>query len=207
MSNNRSRTLAAIIAGVLATAAAPAVVAAEGAKPELENIVVTGTRVADRSATETSVPIDVVSAEALANVGVTELNQALSSVLPSFNFMLTYNTGAAFSFLAGAGGWQRWFFLGLGSLVSIGLIIWLRRLKPGEKWLAVALALILGGAVGNLIDRAWLGQVIDFIQLYYDRWYWPAFNVADSAITVGAALLVLDSLWSRNAGDLKDPAA
>ena len=82
MSNNRSRTLAAIISGVLAAAAAPAVVAAEGAKPELENIVVTGTRVADRSATETSVPIDVVSAEALANVGVTELNQALSTVLP-----------------------------------------------------------------------------------------------------------------------------
>ncbi|MDS4040439.1 MAG: signal peptidase II [Candidatus Competibacter sp.] len=128
------------------------------------------------------------------------------SVLPSFNLMLTYNTGAAFSFLAGAGGWQRWFFLGLGSLVSIGLIVWLRRLKPGDKWLAAALALILGGAVGNLIDRAWLGQVIDFIQLYYDRWYWPAFNIADSAITVGAALLIVESLWSRDAGGMKNPA-
>ena len=128
-------------------------------------------------------------------------------VLPGFNLMLTYNTGAAFSFLAHAGGWQRWFFLGLGATVSIGLIVWLGRLKPGEKWLAAALALILGGAVGNLIDRAWLGQVIDFIQLYYDRWYWPAFNIADSAITVGAVLLVLESLWSRNAGGLKDPAA
>ena len=117
-------------------------------------------------------------------------------VLPSFNLLLTYNTGAAFSFLAGAGGWQRWFFLGLGSLVSIGLIVWLRRLKPTETRLAAALALILGGAIGNLIDRAWLGQVIDFIQLYYQHWYWPAFNLADSAITVGAALLVLDSLWS-----------
>ncbi len=117
-------------------------------------------------------------------------------VLPSFNLLLTYNTGAAFSFLAGAGGWQRWFFLGLGLLVSIGLIVWLRRLKPTETRLATALALILGGAIGNLIDRAWLGQVIDFIQLYYQRWYWPAFNLADSAITVGAALLVLDSLWS-----------
>ncbi len=117
-------------------------------------------------------------------------------VLPSFNLLLTYNTGAAFSFLAGAGGWQRWFFLGLGSLVSIGLIVWLRRLKPTETRLATALALILGGAIGNLIDRAWLGQVIDFIQLYYQHWYWPAFNLADSAITVGAALLVLDSLWS-----------
>ncbi len=120
-------------------------------------------------------------------------------VLPSFNLLLTYNTGAAFSFLAGAGGWQRWFFLGLGLLVSIGLIVWLRRLKPTETRLAAALALILGGAIGNLIDRAWLGQVIDFIQLYYQHWYWPAFNLADSAITVGAALLVLDSLWSGRA--------
>ena len=117
-------------------------------------------------------------------------------VLPSFNLLLTYNTGAAFSFLADAGGWQRWFFLGLGLLVSIGLIVWLRRLKPTETRLATALALILGGAIGNLIDRAWLGQVIDFIQLYYQHWYWPAFNLADSAITVGAVLLVLDSLWS-----------
>ena len=120
-------------------------------------------------------------------------------VLPSFNFMLTYNTGAAFSFLADAGGWQRWFFLGLGAAVSIGLIVWLHRLKPEEKRLALALALILGGAIGNLIDRAWLGQVIDFIQLYYDRWYWPAFNIADSAITLGAMLLVLDSFWTREA--------
>jgi signal peptidase II len=120
-------------------------------------------------------------------------------VLPSFNFMLTYNTGAAFSFLADAGGWQRWFFLGLGATVSIGLIVWLYRLKFEEKRLALALALILGGAVGNLIDRAWMGQVIDFIQLYYDRWYWPAFNIADSAITLGAMLLVLDSFWTREA--------
>ncbi|QQS53186.1 MAG: lipoprotein signal peptidase [Candidatus Competibacteraceae bacterium] len=127
-------------------------------------------------------------------------------ILPSFNLLLTYNTGAAFSFLAGAGGWQRWFFLGLGSLVSIGLIVWLRRLQPTEKRLATALALILGGAIGNLIDRAWLGQVIDFIQIYYQRWYWPAFNIADSAITVGAVLLVLDSLWSGKPGDRNTPA-
>jgi signal peptidase II len=82
----------------------------------------------------------------------------------------------------------------------------LTRLKPEEKWLAVALALILGGAVGNLIDRAWLGQVIDFIQLYYDRWYWPAFNIADSAITIGATLLVVDSLWSRDTPSPQPPA-
>ena len=75
----------------------------------------------------------------------------------------------------------------------------MHRLKIEEKRLAFALALILGGAVGNLIDRAWLGQVIDFIQLYYDRWYWPAFNIADSAITLGAMLLVLDSFWTREA--------
>jgi signal peptidase II len=128
-------------------------------------------------------------------------------ILPSFNLMLTYNTGAAFSFLADAGGWQRWFFLGLGAAVSLGLTVWLTRLKPGEKRLAVALALILGGAVGNLIDRAWLGQVIDFIQIYYDRWYWPAFNIADSAITIGAMLLVADSLLARETTTpVKNPA-
>ena len=127
-------------------------------------------------------------------------------VLPSFNLMLTYNTGAAFSFLADAGGWQRWFFLGLSALVSLGLIVWLWRLKPSDGRLAAALALILGGAVGNLIDRAWLGQVIDFIQLYYDRWYWPAFNVADSAITVGAVLLVADSLFAKETGPTDHPA-
>lgn len=128
-------------------------------------------------------------------------------VLPSFNLLLTYNTGAAFSFLAGASGWQRWFFLALGLAVSIGLIVWLHRLKPEQKWLALALALILGGAVGNLIDRIWLGQVIDFIQIYYDHWYFPAFNVADSAISVGAVLMVLDSLFSKDVNRLKNPAS
>lgn len=127
-------------------------------------------------------------------------------VLPSFNLTLTYNTGAAFSFLAGAGGWQRWFFLGLGLLVSIGLIVWLHRLKPEEKWLAAALALILAGAVGNLIDRVWLGQVIDFIQVYYDRWYFPVFNLADIAINIGAVLLVVDSLRTKNAGRSVNPS-
>lgn len=124
------------------------------------------------------------------------------AILPSFNLMLTYNTGAAFSFLREAGGWQRWFFLSLGIAVSIGLIVWLTRLKPEEKRLALALALVLGGAIGNLIDRAWLGHVIDFIQLYYQNWYWPTFNIADSAITVGAVLLVLDSLHSKDANSI-----
>ena len=89
-----------------------------------------------------------------------------------------------------------------GIAVSIGLIIWLTRLKPEEKRLALALALVLGGAIGNLIDRTWLGHVIDFIQLYYQNWYWPTFNIADSAITVGAVLLVLDSLHSKDANSI-----
>lgn len=117
-------------------------------------------------------------------------------VLPSFNLTLMYNPGAAFSFLAEAGGWQRWFFLLLSMTVSVVLVLWLSRLKTGQFRLAAALALVLGGAIGNLIDRIWHGHVIDFIQVYYDRWYWPAFNVADSAITVGATLLILDSLLS-----------
>ena len=116
-------------------------------------------------------------------------------VLPSFNLTLMYNTGAAFSFLASASGWQRWFFLILSTVISIILIIWMGRLQRGQHRLAAALALILGGAVGNLIDRAVFGHVIDFIQVYYERWYWPAFNIADSAITIGAVLLIIDSLF------------
>jgi len=115
-------------------------------------------------------------------------------VMPSFNWFLAYNTGAAFSFLGDAGGWQRWFFIGLAIVVSIVLLIWLRNLKDDRKWEAFSLALILGGAIGNVIDRIYLGHVIDFIQLYYDTFYWPAFNVADSAICVGAAILIWDGL-------------
>ncbi len=117
-------------------------------------------------------------------------------VLPCFNFTLLYNTGAAFSFLAQAGGWQRWFFLLLSLAISTVLVLWIGRLQHGQTPLAIALSLILGGAVGNLIDRVAHGHVIDFVDLYYDRWHWPAFNVADSAITVGAILLVLDNLYS-----------
>ncbi len=117
-------------------------------------------------------------------------------VVPSFNLTLMYNTGAAFSFLADSGGWQRWFFMSLSLVISITLIIWLYRLRPGQGLLAAALALIIGGALGNLIDRTLHGHVIDFIQVFYDRFYWPAFNVADSAITIGAALLIIDSLIS-----------
>ena len=114
------------------------------------------------------------------------------AVLPFFNLTLLHNTGAAFSFLSDAAGWQRWFFIILAAVVSLVLIVWLRRLQPAQRWLAVALALVIGGAVGNVIDRLLYGYVIDFIQLYYQRWYWPAFNAADSAISVGAVILVLD---------------
>jgi len=117
-----------------------------------------------------------------------------------FSFSLAYNSGAAFSFLAGASGWQRWFFVAIAIVVSAVLVIWLKRLKAHETWVAFALALILGGAIGNLIDRIAYGQVIDFILLHFQhRWYFPAFNLADSAISVGAAVLILDMLRDKRA--------
>lgn len=121
------------------------------------------------------------------------------AVLPSFNLFLTYNTGAAFSFLREAGGWQRWLFAGLSMGVSAFIVIWLRRIPSDHRWLACALALVLGGAVGNLIDRLFRsgGGVVDFIDLYYGGWHWPAFNAADSAISVGALMLV----WSALRGE------
>jgi signal peptidase II len=106
-----------------------------------------------------------------------------------------HNVGAAFSFLASASGWQRWVFIGLAVLVSIGITIWLIKLPRGvHALLAAGLALVLGGALGNVIDRIRLGYVIDFIHFHWERAYFPAFNVADSAITVGAACLLLDAL-------------
>jgi signal peptidase II len=111
-----------------------------------------------------------------------------------FNLTLAHNTGAAFSFLSDASGWQRWFFMALTIVVSVFIVTWLKRLHASESWTAAGLTLILGGATGNLIDRIAYGHVIDFIQWYYDGWYWPTFNVADSAITVGAAILVLHGL-------------
>lgn len=111
-------------------------------------------------------------------------------VVPFFNITLAYNTGAAFSFLADQGGWQRWFFSLLALLVSIALVVWISRLKRHEKGVGYALSLILGGAVGNLIDRVLYGHVIDFLDVYYGSYHWPAFNIADSAICVGAVLMV-----------------
>jgi len=114
-----------------------------------------------------------------------------------FDWMLTYNTGAAFSFLAEAGGWQRWFLAGVALAVSVFIVVWLFRLAPADRGLVIPLGLILGGGVGNLIDRVWLGHVVDFISLHYDRWYWPAFNLADSAITAGAAWWLLTAFFGN----------
>lgn len=114
-------------------------------------------------------------------------------LVPYFNLTYVRNTGAAFSFLSEAGGWQRWFFAGLAVVISIVITVWLARLKQHETWLAVALSLVLGGAIGNLIDRLAYGYVIDFLDVYYQTWHWPAFNIADSAITLGVLLMLLES--------------
>ncbi|HEX4648089.1 MAG TPA: signal peptidase II [Steroidobacteraceae bacterium] len=122
-------------------------------------------------------------------------------VLPVLDIILTYNTGAAFSVLSEASGWQRWLFVALALAVSAGLIVWMRRLRAAAQGLlACALAFIVGGALGNMIDRLTLGRVVDFIHVHWGAAYFPAFNVADSAITVGAAVLLIDAwLESRRA--------
>ena len=127
------------------------------------------------------------------------------AVLPFLNFYLTHNTGAAFSFLRDAGGWQRWLFAALSLGVSAFIVVWLWRLPRGHAWLACALALVLGGAVGNLIDRLGRadGAVVDFIDVYYGTWHWPAFNVADSAISVGAVMLVLGAIRGEKGAENK----
>ena len=118
-------------------------------------------------------------------------------VMSGFNLTLSYNPGAAFSFLADAGGWQRWFFIVLALGVSAFIVSWLLRLNRDERWMAVALTLILGGAVGNVVARIYIGHVIDFIDIYIGSWHWPAFNIADSAITIGAVMMVIDGLRGR----------
>lgn len=114
------------------------------------------------------------------------------AVVPGFDLLLVYNRGAAFSFLDDAGGWQRWILAGVSLVVSVVISIWLWRLPPRQKLLGLALALVLGGALGNLYDRVVLGYVIDFISLYYGEWRFATFNLADAAISCGAALLALD---------------
>ncbi|MDH3282645.1 MAG: signal peptidase II [Gammaproteobacteria bacterium] len=119
-------------------------------------------------------------------------------VIPElFDFSLVYNSGAAFGFLSGAGGWQNMFFVVVAAVVSIVIVAMLRRLEPSERQSALAFALILGGALGNLIDRIRFGYVIDFVHWFYRDWHWPHFNVADSAITVGVVLLLLDAFGLR----------
>ena len=110
-----------------------------------------------------------------------------------FNVVRVHNTGAAFSFLASAGGWQRWFFTGIGVAAAL-FILWMLRAHPGQKLFSFAMACILGGAIGNVIDRSLYGYVVDFLDFHYAGWHFPAFNVADSAITVGAVCLILDEL-------------
>ncbi|MEH6798342.1 MAG: signal peptidase II [Halopseudomonas sabulinigri] len=122
-----------------------------------------------------------------------EMYQQVPVIADLFSFTLAYNTGAAFSFLADAAGWQRWLFAAIAVVVSVVLCVWLSRLDRSKRLEAIALALILGGALGNLYDRVVLGHVVDFILVHWQqRWFFPAFNIADSAITVGAALLILD---------------
>ena len=118
-------------------------------------------------------------------------------VLPILDFTYVQNTGAAFSFLAGASGWQRWFFIALSSTVSVGLAVWLTRLPRGRRMMAISLAMIIGGAVGNVIDRVMHGYVIDFVHAHLHGAYFPAFNVADSSITIGAILLILSEFRSK----------
>jgi signal peptidase II len=122
------------------------------------------------------------------------------AIVPSVNITLVYNTGAAFSFLSQASGWQRWFFSLLAVAVSVLIVLWMRRLRPQEQWTAAGLAMVLGGALGNLIDRLIHGHVIDFIDLYYHGLHWPTFNIADSAITLGAAVLIVHGLFARQPG-------
>jgi len=131
-------------------------------------------------------------ASKLAIAGSMQLYQSIS-IMPFFNLTYIHNTGAAFSFLNGAGGWQRWFFAGLAVVISAVMVVWLARLKRHETLLAVALSLVLGGAVGNLIDRLAYGYVIDFLDFYYQTWHFAVFNIADSAITLGVMLMLAES--------------
>jgi len=125
------------------------------------------------------------------------LGQAPMEITPFFNFVLVYNTGAAFGFLNSASGWQNLFFVTVAIGISVFILIYLRGLGRKDIQVAIALLLVLGGALGNVTDRLMLGHVVDFVDLHYAGWHWPAFNVADSAIFIGAALLILDAFGIR----------
>lgn len=136
------------------------------------------------------------------------LHQPVEIIPGFFNLTLMYNKGAAFSFLSDAGGWQRVFFVILSTAISIFLFVWLKQISKDDdqkhkQLLQIAIAFILGGAIGNLIDRAMTGAVVDFIQVYYSSSYFPTFNIADSAITVGAGLLILDMFLDNKHSDSK----
>mgnify|MGYP000414411316 CR=1 FL=1 len=128
----------------------------------------------------------------IAIVGAFQLGESLP-LTSFFNLVRVHNPGAAFSFLADAGGWQRWFFTALG-VVAAMVMVYLLRMHAGQTLFCMALSLLLGGAVGNVVDRVLYSHVIDFLDFYYGTWHFPAFNVADSAITMGACLLILDEL-------------
>ena len=118
------------------------------------------------------------------------------AVLPSLNLVLVHNPGAAFGFLSRAGGWQRWFFIAVAFAIGVFVAAWLRRAaRAGCRWNSTGLCLVLGGALGNVWDRIVRGAVVDFIDVYYGRYHWPAFNLADAAITVGAAMLIFAAFF------------
>src|SRR5690554_4828978 len=125
--------------------------------------------------------------------------------VPMFNLTLLLSAGAGFGFLAGAAGWQRWFFVALAIVVSVVLVYWLKGLKRHETWAAIAIALLLGGAIGNVYDRVVHGYVVDFLHFYWQDWHFPAFNLADTAITLGAAMMILDVFRkpAEDGGDAK----
>ena len=120
-------------------------------------------------------------------------------IITGVNLTMVHNTGAAFGLLSQAGGWQRWLFIGITFVICTGIVIWLHSLPVYKRWLPASLALIIGGALGNLWDRIMLGYVIDFIELYYRSWSWPVFNLADSAITLGATMLFIDMILQKPA--------
>ena len=139
-------------------------------------------------------------ADQLAKILALATLKGVVPVLPSLNLVLVHNRGAAFGFLSQAGGWQRWFFVAAGVAIGVFVAVWLwRAARAGQRWLSAGLSLVLGGALGNLWDRIVRGAVVDFIDVHYGQYHWPAFNVADAAITVGAALVILASFRGEGA--------
>jgi signal peptidase II len=154
-----------------------------------------------------SVTLLIIAADQASKWAIVEWVQLYGKVPINSFINLTHqqNTGAAFSFLAGASGWQRWFFVSLATGVSTVIAVWLWRIRTeGPLLLMAGLSFVLGGALGNLIDRARLGYVTDFIQVWFGNWAFPSFNVADAAISVGAALLIIDALFLAGSGPAVD---